>query len=130
MFTDDADTLDKGGKKIEVGFVKSGLERVHGLSGGFSPIDNVELGLNLQHARDRSIPDFDHAVGLHAKWIHLKSGIFSAGIQLDYARAQSGGGHAKNSALGAEAPVANKGLLTLDIDSGTGSDIGKQIGAH
>jgi hypothetical protein len=41
MITDDAGTLDNGGKKIEGGFVKSGSERVYSLSGGFSPIDNV-----------------------------------------------------------------------------------------
>lgn len=165
MITDDAGTLDKGGKKIEGGFVKSGSERVYGLSGGFSPIDNVELGLSLQHARDRSIPASGHATGLSAKWVPLKSGIFSAGAKLDYVRAKSGGtssnettltalgsarfesgyvlhanigrtnasgggGHANNWSLGAEAPVAEKVQLTLDVYSSTGSDIGKQIGAR
>ncbi len=165
MITDDAGTLDKGGKKIEGGFVKSGSERAYGLSGGFSPIDNVELGLSLQRARDSSIPASGNATGLSAKWIPFKSGIFSAGVKLDYVHAKSGGvsanettftalgtarfesgyvlhanlgrtsvssgqGHANNWALGAEAPVADKVQLTLDVYSSTGSDTGKQIGAR
>lgn len=165
MITDDAGTLDKGGKKIEGGFVKSGSERAYGLSGGFSPIDNVELSLSLQHARDSSIPASGNATGLSAKWIPLKSGIFSAGVKLDHVRAKSGGalanettltalgtarfesgyvlhanigrtnasgggGHTNSWALGAEAPVADKVQLTLDVYSSTGSNTGKQIGAR
>ena len=78
MITDDAGTLDKHGKKIEGSFVKSRSERVYGLSGGYSPINNVELGLSLQHSRDKRIPASGNATGLSAKWIPLKSGIFSA----------------------------------------------------
>ncbi len=91
MITDDAGTLDKGGKKIEGGFTKSGSERGYGLSGGFSPIENVELGLGLQHARDKSIPASGNATALSAKWIPFKSGIFSAGVKLEYIRAKAGG---------------------------------------
>jgi hypothetical protein len=91
MVTDDAGTLDKGGKKIEGGFSKSGSARTYGLSGGFSPVENVELGLSLQNVRDSSIPSSGNATGLSAKWIPVKSGIFSAGVKLDYVRATSGG---------------------------------------
>jgi hypothetical protein len=91
MVTDDAGTLDVGGKKIEGGFTKSGSERAYGLSGGFSPIENVELGVSLQHLRDGSIPASGNATGLSAKWIPFKSGIFSAGVKLDYLHAKSGG---------------------------------------
>lgn len=99
MITDDAGTMDKGGKKIEGSFVKSGSARAYGLSGGFSPIDNVELGLSLQHARDGSIPASGNATGLSAKWIPFKSGIFSAGMKLDYVHAKSGGASANATTL-------------------------------
>jgi hypothetical protein len=91
MITDDAGTLDKGGKKIEGGFAKSGSTRAYGLSGGFSPIDNVELGLGLQHFRDSSVPASGNITALSAKWIPFKSGIYSAGLKLDYAHSRSGG---------------------------------------
>lgn len=91
MITDDAGTMDKGGKKIEGGFMKAGSERVVGLSAGFAPIDNVELGISLQRARDSSIPASGNATGLSAKWIPLKSGIFSAGLKLDVLHAKVGG---------------------------------------
>ncbi len=164
MITDDAGTLEKGGKKIEGSFMRSGSERAYLLSGGFAPVDNVELGLSLQHARDGSNPASGNAIGLSAKWIPLKIGIVSAGVKLDYIHAKSGGassneatltalgsarfesgyvlhanlgrnnisggGHANNWALGAEAPVADKVQLTLDVYSSTGSDTGKQIGAR
>jgi hypothetical protein len=99
MITDDAGTLDKGGKKIEGGVTKSGSQRAYGLSGGFAPIDNVELGLGLQHSRDGSIPASGNAVALSAKWIPLKSGIFSAGVKLDYVHAKSGGASANSTTL-------------------------------
>jgi hypothetical protein len=91
MITDDAGTMDKGGKKIEGGFLKARSERTAGLSGGYSPIDNVELGLGLQHTRDSSIPASGNATAFSAKWIPFKSGIFSAGVKLDYVHAKSGG---------------------------------------
>ncbi len=99
MVTDDAGTLDKGGKKIEGGFTKSGSQRTYGLSGGFAPIDNVELGLGLQHTRDGSIPASGNAAAFSAKWIPLKSGIFSAGVKLDYVHAKSGGASANATTL-------------------------------
>jgi hypothetical protein len=91
MITDDAGTMDAGGKKIESGFAKSGSQRSYGLSGGYSPIEGVELGVGLSHARDKSIPASGNATSLSAKWIPLKSGIFSAGLKLDHVRAKSGG---------------------------------------
>jgi hypothetical protein len=91
MVTDDAGTLDVGGKKIEGGFSKSGSTRAYGLSGGFAPIENVEIGAGLQHVRDSSVPASGNATALSAKWIPIKSGIFSAGVKLEYVRLKSGG---------------------------------------
>jgi hypothetical protein len=91
MVTDDAGTLDVGGKKLEGGFFKSGPARTYSLGGGFAPIENVELGLGLQHARDGSVSATANATSLSAKWIPIKSGIFSAGLKLEHVRAKSGG---------------------------------------
>ncbi len=99
MITDDAGTMDRGGKKIEGGFAKSGSERTYGLIAGFAPIDNVELGLGLQHARAGSIPASGNATSLSTKWIPLKSGIFSAGVKLDVVHAKSGGASANETTL-------------------------------
>jgi hypothetical protein len=91
MVTDDAGTLDVGGKKIEGGFAKSGSTRAYGLSGGFAPIENVEIGVGLQHVRDGSVPASGNATAFSAKWIPFKSGIFSAGVKLDYVHLKVGG---------------------------------------
>ena len=99
MITDDAGTLDKGGKKIEGGFSKSGSQRTYDLSGGYAPMDNVELGLGLQHSRDGSIPASGNAAAFSAKWIPVKSGMFSAGVKLDVVHAKSGGASANNTSL-------------------------------
>lgn len=99
MVTDDAGTMDQGGKKVEGSFAKSGPARVYGLSGGFAPMDNVEIGLGLQHARDSSLSTSGNATGLSVKWIPIKSGIFSAGLKLDHVRAKSGGAYANATTL-------------------------------
>jgi hypothetical protein len=95
MVTDDAGTLDRGGKKIEGVFTKVSTERGGGLGFGFAPIDDVELGLTYQRLRDSSIPATANIVGVSAKWIPFKSGIMAAGFKLEHARARvSGGGEA------------------------------------
>jgi hypothetical protein len=64
----------------------------------------------------------------------LSSARFESGYvlhaNLGRISASGGGGHTNNWALGAEAPVADKVQLTLDVYSSTGSNTGKQIGAR
>ncbi len=91
MVTDDAGTLDKGGKKIEGGFTKIDKERVVSLGFGISPIENVELGATIAHLRDNSIPASGNTTVLSAKWIPYKNGSLSAGLKLEWARASSQG---------------------------------------
>lgn len=110
MVTDDAGTMDKGAKKIEGGFAKSGSARAYGLGGGFAPIDNLELGLSLQHARDSGIVASGNTTGLSVKWVPVKSGIFSAGLKLDYVRARSGGASANSTTV--------TGLTSARFESG------------
>lgn len=99
MVTDDAGTMDKGGKKVEGSFMRVGSERNLSLGGGFAPIDNLELGISAQRLRDKSIPASGHDTGLSAKWIPYKRGILSAGLKLDAMNAKSGGASAHETTL-------------------------------
>jgi hypothetical protein len=92
MVTDDAGTLDKGGKKIEGGFTKVSSERGGGLGFGFAPTEDVELGLTYQRLRDSSIPATANIAGVSAKWIPFKSGVMTAGLKVEHARARASGG--------------------------------------
>jgi hypothetical protein len=100
MVTDDAGTLEKDGKKIEGAFTKVSSERSLGLGFGISPISDVELGATYQRVRETSIPANANVFGVSAKWIPVKSGIMTAGLKAEYARADvSGGGSADSTNL-------------------------------
>lgn len=91
MFTDDAGTMDAGGKKIEGSWNKIGTVRGLALGFGLAPVDNVGLGLALQRARDSSGPTTSNVRGFSAKWIPYKEGGLSAGLKLEWARTSAAG---------------------------------------
>jgi hypothetical protein len=130
MVTDDAGTLDKGGKKIEGVFTKVSSERGGGLGFGFAPIEDVELGLTYQRLRDSSIPATANIAGVSAKWIPFKSGVMTAGLKIEHTRARvSGGGDADATTAWALATWRFEGGYVLHANLGraftSGSDVNK-----
>mgnify|MGYP006364324785 CR=1 FL=1 len=54
MAVDDAGTLDRGGAKLDFGWSKDDQVRGLDAAAGYGPIDNVELELAFEMARDLS----------------------------------------------------------------------------
>jgi len=89
MRTDDASTLDQGGMKVEGVWRKDDQERGGELAFGFSPIENLELGIAVARAKDRSAdPDTKlEAVGFSAKWVPYQNDQgWSLGASFAYGR--------------------------------------------
>ena len=110
MVTDDAGTMDKGGKKIEGGFTKQSDVRGVSAGFGFAPIDQVELGATIARQRDSSIPVSVNGRLFSAKWVPYKSGNLSAGLKLELARASSQGSSANATTF--------TGLATWRVEKG------------
>lgn len=89
MAVDDAGTLERGGAKVEFGWSRDDEER--GIDGavGYGPIDNLEVELGFERARDSvSGPDVrTRGVGFAMKWVPLQAETgLSAGVKLDTGR--------------------------------------------
>ena len=87
MVVDDAGTLDKGGAKVEFGWAHDHKARGFDAAVGYGPIENLEVEVDLAHARDRE-PDPSlrmRAVGAALKWVPLQSETgLSAGLKLEH----------------------------------------------
>lgn len=97
MVVDDAETLDKGGAKVEFGWSRDDRTRGFDAAAGYGPIENLEVELALAQARDRE-PDPSvrlHGIGVAMKWVPLQveTGL-SAGVKLEHARERA---HIRNA---------------------------------
>lgn len=89
MNTDDAGTLDKGGMKVEGVLGRDDKERGGELVFGFSPIENVEVGIAVARSKDHSAdPDTDlRGEGISIKWVPYQNDTgWSLGASFGYGR--------------------------------------------
>jgi hypothetical protein len=87
MNTDDAGTLDKGGMKVEGVLSRDDKERSGELTFGFSPIENVEVGLTFGRATDKdATPDTKmRGTGIGIKWVPIQNDTgWSLGASFGY----------------------------------------------
>jgi hypothetical protein len=89
MNVDDAGTLDQGGMKVEGAWRKDDKKRGAEFVFGFSPLENLEIGIGL--ARDRDHADNPatrfNAVGVGFKWVPIQNKTgWSFGATLDFGR--------------------------------------------
>ncbi len=89
MNVDDAGTLGQGGMKIEGTWRKEGQARGAEFVFGFSPLENLEVGISV--ARDRDHADSPatrfSAVGAGLKWVPIQNDTgWSFGTTLDFGR--------------------------------------------
>ncbi len=94
MAVDDAGTLDRGGAKLEFGWSRDDRMRGFDAAAGFGPIDDVEVEIGFERAKDRD-PDPDakvRALGAALKWVPLQAETgLSAGMKYEYARERVSG---------------------------------------
>ncbi len=110
MITDDAGTLERGGKKFELGSVKLGPVYAHQLSFGIAPVGALELGTTIQSENDKSLALRSRLLGLSAKWVPWHDGAWSAGVKAEWGTVRVAGANTSMTAL--------TGLLTWRKDSG------------
>lgn len=87
MNTDDAGTLDKGGMKVEGVLSKDDKERGGELVFGFSPIENVEIGIAVARATDRTDDPSTklRGTGFGIKWVPIQNDTgWSLGASFNY----------------------------------------------
>lgn len=87
MNVDDAGTLDQGGMKVEGAWRKDDQTRGPELVFGFSPLENLEVGISLMRDRDHSADPATrlNAVGLGFKWVPIQNDTgWSLGATLDF----------------------------------------------
>lgn len=85
MRTDDASTMDKGGKKIEATFGREYWEKEGELLFGMSPARNLEVEIAASDSNDGSTQDKTIALGFGAKWVPYQNETgWSLGARLDY----------------------------------------------
>lgn len=109
MAVDDAGTLERGGAKVEFGWSKD--DETRGLDGavGYGPIDNLEVELGFERARDSvSGPDVHlRGVGFAMKWVPLQAETgLSAGLKLETARVRAEVDHGDTETARANAIAA------------------------
>lgn len=89
MVVDDAGTLDKGGAKLEFGWMRDDQSRGFDAAAGYGPIDNLEVEIAYARARDHEPHPslWAHGVGGAVKWVPLQAETgLSAGLKAEYAR--------------------------------------------
>jgi hypothetical protein len=110
MAVDDAGTLDRGGAKLEFGWSRDDRARGWDAAAGFAPIDNLELEIAFERARDHDTSPRTRlsGVGFAAKWVPLQaeSGL-SAGLKLEFGRARA------DDRVGNKETARTRGLLGL-----------------
>lgn len=87
MNTDDAGTLDVGGMKLETALSRDDKERGGELVFGFSPIENVEIGLSYARATDRGDDPSTklRGTGIGIKWVPIQNDTgWSLGVSFGY----------------------------------------------
>jgi hypothetical protein len=92
MAVDDAGTLDRGGAKLDFGWSKYDRVRGWDAAAGYGPIDNVELELAFEMARDHDTSPRTElsGVGFAAKWVPLQQAAgLSAGLKAEIGRARA-----------------------------------------
>lgn len=92
MAVDDAGTLDRGGAKLDFGWSKDDRVRGWDAAAGYGPIDNVELELAFEIARDHDTSPRTElsGVGFAAKWVPLQQETgLSAGLKAEIGRARA-----------------------------------------
>ncbi len=119
MATDDAGTLDRGGMKVEG--VLSRDDREHGkeLVFGFAPIENVEVGLAVARAEDRSAdPDTNlRGTGFSVKWVPYQNDTgWSLGASFGYGHTRIN--DRENADKFTEKEYALAGLATYRLENG------------
>ena len=110
MAVDDAGTLDRGGAKLEVGWSKDDRVRGWDAAAGFAPIDNLELEIALERARDHDTSPHTRlsGVGFAAKWVPLQAETgLSAGLKLEFGRARA------DDRVGNKETARTRGLVGL-----------------
>lgn len=118
MAVDDAGTLDRGGAKLEAGWSKDDRVRRWDIAAGFGPIDNVELEIAFERARDHATSPHTRlsGVGFAAKWVPLQNETgLSAGLKFEFGRARA------DDRIGNKETARTRGLLGLaswNFDSG------------
>lgn len=87
MNTDDAGTLDKGGMKVEGVLSRDDQERGGEMVFGFGPIENVEIGISVARATDRSADPSTklQGTGFGIKWVPIQNDTgWSLGMSFGY----------------------------------------------
>jgi hypothetical protein len=87
MYTDDAGTLDKGGMKVEGVWSKDDKQRGGELVFGFGPIENVEIGIAVARATDRTDDPSTklRGTGFGIKWVPIQNDTgWSLGASFNY----------------------------------------------
>jgi hypothetical protein len=87
MYTDDAGTLDKGGMKVEGVWSKDDKQHGGELVFGFGPIENVEIGIAVAHATDRTDDPSTklRGTGFGIKWVPIQNDTgWSLGASFNY----------------------------------------------
>jgi len=119
MNVDDAGTLEQGGMKVEGAWHKDDRTRGAEFIFGFSPLENLEVGIGV--ARDRDHADspatrFD-AVGVGFKWVPIQNDTgWSFGATLDFGRTRVTDYVAPDRY--AEREIAINGLATWRAEAG------------
>lgn len=92
MAVDDAGTLDRGGAKLDFGWSRDDQVRGLNAAAGYGPVDNLELELAFEMARDHDTSprtEFTGA-GFAAKWVPLQQEAgLSAGLKVELGRARA-----------------------------------------
>jgi hypothetical protein len=98
MVTDDAGTLARHGKKLELGWGREGSARGIEVEAGYGLLDGAEVAFAA--ARTRADAVGSNGFGLGLKWVPLQPehGL-SAGLRLDVGRERGGGESASEVAL-------------------------------
>lgn len=91
MNVDDAGTMDKGGMKIEGAWRKDDQTRGPELVFGFSPMENIEIGLSVARDRDHGADPATHldGSGIGLKWVPIQNETgwsFGASLDLGWTR--------------------------------------------
>jgi len=89
MAVDDAGTVAKGGMKIEGTWSKDDQQRGPGLLFGFSPLQNLELGMATTAARDGGVSPSTRlrGVGVGGKWVPIQNETgWSLGLRAEFWR--------------------------------------------
>jgi hypothetical protein len=110
MAVDDAGTLDRGGAKLEAGWSKDDRVRGWDIAAGFGPIDNVEMEIAFERARDHATSPRTRlsGVGFAAKWVPLQNETgLSAGLKFEFGRGRA------DDRVGNKETARTRGLIGL-----------------